>query len=281
MAIVVLLSVVVNAQIKNAKTESVKIFGNCGMCETKIEKTGSIKKIALVDWDQDTKIATLTFDASKTNSDEILKRIALAGYDSEKFLAPETAYSKLPGCCQYDREAKVAIKTEINSDMAIMENQNNESIQNETSKETQTINQLKPLFDSYFTIKDALVKTDGNIASAKADEFLTAVNAVKMDQLAMDVHMVWMKVMDDLKQQSQRIASSKDVKIQRGQFMELSKKMYDLMQVAKLEAPVYYQFCPMANDGKGANWLSRENAIKNPYYGSMMLTCGKTVETIK
>lgn len=37
----------------------------------------------------------------------------------------------------------------------------------------------------------------------------------------------------------------------------------------------------MANDGKGANWLSKENVIKNPYYGSEMLHCGKTVEIIK
>jgi hypothetical protein len=37
----------------------------------------------------------------------------------------------------------------------------------------------------------------------------------------------------------------------------------------------------MYNDGKGANWLSKESAIKNPYYGSQMLSCGKTVETIK
>jgi hypothetical protein len=37
----------------------------------------------------------------------------------------------------------------------------------------------------------------------------------------------------------------------------------------------------MANSGKGANWLSKENAIKNPYYGSSMLTCGKTVEIIE
>ena len=280
-SIFLLLSVVLNAQIKNAKTETVKIFGNCGMCETTIEKTGSIKKIVQVDWDQDTKMATLTYDTSKTNSDEILKRIALAGYDSEKFLAPDTAYSKLPGCCQYDREAKVAIKTETNSESTIMENHNNHGNQTVTSKETQTMNQLKPLFDSYFAIKDALVKSYANIASAEANELVLAVNAVKMDQLEMDVHMVWMKVVDDLKEQTQRIANSKDVKEQRGQFMELSKKMYDLIKVAKLKAPTYYQFCPMANDGKGANWLSKENAIKNPYYGNMMLTCGKTVETIK
>jgi hypothetical protein len=57
--------------------------------------------------------------------------------------------------------------------------------------------------------------------------------------------------------------------------------MYALMKVSKQETPTYYQFCPMANDGKGANWLSKENAVKNPYYGNQMLTCGKVVETIK
>jgi len=63
--------------------------------------------------------------------------------------------------------------------------------------------------------------------------------------------------------------------------MSLSKNMYELIKVSKSETPVYYQHCPMANDGKGANWLSKENAIKNPYYGSQMLTCGSIVETIK
>lgn len=284
MATFVLLSLVLNAQIKNAKTETVKIFGNCGMCETAIEKSGSLKKVAQVDWNQDTKMATLTYDTSKTNQDEILKRIALAGYDSEKFLAPDSAYAKLAGCCQYDREAKVAIKPEMNSEVTTMENHSNHSnhtTEAVTPKAMQAVNQLKPLFDTYFALKDALVKTDSNTAASKANELATAVNAVKMDQLEMDVHMVWMKVVGDLKKYSQGIADTKDVKIQRGQFMELSKTMYDLIQVAKQESPTYYQFCPMANDGKGANWLSQENPIKNPYYGSMMLTCGKTVETIK
>ncbi len=55
-----------NAQIKNAKTESVKIYGNCGMCETTIEKAGNLKKTAEVDWNKDTKIATITYDEKKT-----------------------------------------------------------------------------------------------------------------------------------------------------------------------------------------------------------------------
>ncbi|PKH66378.1 hypothetical protein CXF59_10485 [Flavobacterium sp. ALD4] len=108
MAITLLLSAVVStAQIKNAKTDTVKIFGNCGMCESKIEKAGTQKNIAAVDWDKDTKMATLIYDSKITNKDEILKRIALVGYDSEEFHAEEAAYSALPGCCQYDRAADV------------------------------------------------------------------------------------------------------------------------------------------------------------------------------
>ena len=72
-AISILLSYTIsNAQIKNAITEEVKIYGNCGMCEKTIEEAGNSKKIAQVDWNKDTKMATLTYDAKKTNKDEIL-----------------------------------------------------------------------------------------------------------------------------------------------------------------------------------------------------------------
>lgn len=111
-AVVVLLSISVNAQIKNKKTETVKISGNCEMCKKKIETAGSIKKVAAVEWDVNSKIAKLTYDSSKTNPDEILSRIAKAGYDSDKFLATEEQYKKLHTCCQYDREATGAAKKE-------------------------------------------------------------------------------------------------------------------------------------------------------------------------
>jgi hypothetical protein len=288
MAITVLLSFTAcNAQIKNAKTESVKIYGNCGMCETTIEKAGNKKKIAKVDWNKDTKMATITYDAKKTNQDAILKRIALSGYDSDKFLAPDDVYAKLPGCCQYDRVKKVVAKTETPKVEAKVDDHsghNHSTTATTTEKPVevkQVVNQLKAVFDNYFAVKDALVKTDGNTSSTKAKELLTAVNAVKMDKLTTEEHTVWMKVMKDLTFDAEHIADTKDASHQRDHFMSLSKNMYALIKVSKTETPTYYQFCPMANDGKGANWLSKENAVKNPYYGNQMLTCGKVVETIK
>jgi copper chaperone CopZ len=274
MTIVLLLSLAIsNAQIKNAKTETAKIFGNCGICKTTIEKAGNLQKVAKVDWNKDTKIATLTYDSLKTNPDEILKRIALVGYDSEKFLAPDDVYSKLQDFCQYDREAKVAVPT----DHSKMDMNKTDHSSHTTATEKPEINQLKSVFDNYFLLKDALVKSDGSTAAAISKNLLASLSDVKMDELSMDVHMVWIKVMKDLLANAKSISAIQDVKTQRANFMTLSKNIYELMKVAKTDIPVYYQYCPMVK----ANWLSKENTIKNPYYGSQMLSCGQTIETIK
>lgn len=265
-AVVILSTTASQSQIKNAKTETIKVYGNCGMCETTIEKAANKNKFSKADWNEETKMATITYDSKKTNIDAVLKNIALAGYDNEKFLAPDEAYNKLPGCCKYDREKKTEIASHPVKD---------------TMAAAQQTDQLAAVFNSYFSLKDALVKTDGNTASTKAKDLQTAINTVKMEKLPMDVHNVWMKVLNDLKEDAKQINATIDIAQQRDRFMSLSKSMYELIKVAKPAETVYYQFCPMANDGKGANWLSKESGVKNPYYGAQMLTCGKTVETIK
>lgn len=278
MTIILLLSIVVsNAQIKNATTETVKVYGNCGMCETKIEKAGNLKNIAKVDWNEDSKMATLTYDAKKTNQDEILKRIALVGYDSDKFLAPADVYSKLPGCCQYDRVAKVPVKVDAVSGESMPPKTKMDMTNHSSNTENQTVNQLKPIFDNYFLLKDALVKTDGKTASEKATSLLSSITAVKMETLKMEEHMVWMKVVKDLTADAKNISDTKDIEKQRNVFNSLSKGVYELIKVSKPTEAVYYQYCPM----KKMNWLSKENTIKNPYFGSQMLSCGSVVETIK
>lgn len=259
------------AQIKNAKTETVKIYGNCGMCKTTIEKAGDVKKTSKVIWNEDSKVATLTYNSKTTNQDAILKRIALVGYDSDKFLAPDDAYAKLPQCCKYQRNKK---------EIAHKETSKNETHHSTATSQT-ILNPLKIVFEDYFSLKDALVKTDGNVAVDKSKALLEAINAVKMETLTSEEHTVWMKIMKDLNTDASNISQVKDIQKQRSFFMTLSNNMYQLIKTSKNDTPIYYQHCPMANDGKGADWLSKENEIKNPYFGSQMMSCGKTTETIK
>lgn len=262
-------------QVKNAKIETVKIMGNCGMCKATIEKAGNQSKIAALSWDKDSKIATITFDSTQTNQAQILKRVALAGYDSQSFLAPTDAYNKLPGCCQYERELKVAEKTEIKMD----EQKNQEQHDSEVS--TSREEQLNPVFDAYFSLHEALVQSDSKKTATIAADLFQKLNAVKMEALSMKVHMAWMKVMIELKEDAEHIAGTQDIKHQRDHFATLSTKMYELVKVSNLTVPVYYNACPMYNKGAAANWLSKEEPIKNPFYGAKMLSCGSTLEILK
>lgn len=145
-----------------------------------------------------------------------------------------------------------------------------------TTEEVQD-SKLKPVFDEYFAMKDALIKSDAKTTSAKAKDLLTAISAVKMDQLKTAEHNVWMKVLKKMTADTKAIASNQDLKKQRETFKTLSKSTYELIKASNPAETVYYQYCPMAD----ANWLSKEKAVKNPYYGASMLTCGNVVETIK
>jgi len=78
------------------------------------------------------------------------------------------------------------------------------------------------------------------------------------------------------------IIASSDVEAQRLAFADLTDGVYSTVKMFNVTGlNVYYQFCPMARDGKGANWLSLTSEIENPYYGEAMLTCGETKETLK
>jgi hypothetical protein len=145
----------------------------------------------------------------------------------------------------------------------------------------QTNTGIKKVLNAYIQLKDALVKSDGTSSLGASKALLTAIQEVNMSELNADTHTQWMKVVNDLKEDAEHISETKEITHQRDHFMSLSKNLFTVLKVSKSETPIYYQFCPMANKGKGANWLSLENKIKNPYYGNQMLTCGKVVETIQ
>lgn len=155
-------------------------------------------------------------------------------------------------------------------------------IQANTSKTETTIedfdsNQLQAVYDAYFAVKDALIKSDSKLTSAKAKDVLTAISAIKIDKLKGEKHTAWMKAIKKLTADAKSIAAATDLKKQRENFKSLTKNTYDLIKVSKPEQAVYKQYCPMAD----ADWLSKEKAVKNPYYGASILTCGNVAETIK
>jgi hypothetical protein len=282
MIITAILSFTLNsyAQLKNAKTVTVTVtvYGNCETCKKKIETAAYQKGAAKAVWNMDSKILSLTYDSKKTNTDEVLKRIAYAGYDNDKFIAPDDAYNKLPGCCQYERKQPTLSKniSPTKDDMGIAD-----TIKKNNQASNSNINPLLDVYTAYFALKDALTKDDGTTASIKAKELFKSIDKVQMEKMNSAQHTVWMKYMDKLSYDAEHIKGVTETEHQREHFISLSKNMFEIMKIIKIENPVYYDFCPMANDGKGANWLSLEQPIDNPYLGKKMPTCGKIQETIK
>jgi len=133
-----------------------------------------------------------------------------------------------------------------------------------------TKTQPSPLLTSYYNLKDALVSSNSATAAASAEEFVKALNSIDKEAVKEESRTA-------LLSDASAISRTKDLKVQRDKFATLSANMYALAKAVKLSAePVYQQYCPM----KKASWLSNTKAIKNPYYGSAMLTCGSVKETL-
>lgn len=143
-------------------------------------------------------------------------------------------------------------------------------VQKTFAQDSRQKHQLSQLLSEYYNIKDALVAGNSNIASQKADEFIKTANTI-------DYKLISEGNINTLLKDASPISDTKDIKKQRQHFSNLSNNMATLAKAMKLtNQPIYQAYCPMQK----ANWLSSSKEIKNPYFGSAMLTCGKVVETI-
>lgn len=85
--------------------KSVKVFGNCGMCEARIIKAAnSVNGVANASWDKETKMLKVNYDIDQTSLSEIEMAIAKVGHDTANHEAKTDIYEDLPGCCKYERE---------------------------------------------------------------------------------------------------------------------------------------------------------------------------------
>jgi len=133
------------------------------------------------------------------------------------------------------------------------------------------------VINAYFGVKNALISGNSTETSTKAKVLLTAVKSFPIAQLSADQKAAWTKHTEKLQFDARHISESNDIAHQREHFASLSENMFAVLKATKLNtAPVYRDYCPM----KKSYWLSETAAIKNPYYGNQMLTCGEAKETL-
>ena len=141
---------------------------------------------------------------------------------------------------------------------------------------------IKEIVSRYLDMKNAFVSDNTNEAATAGKALESAFKSFNKKSLNEKQAKVYADIEDDAREHAEHIgANGGNIEHQREHFVMLSKDMYDLVKALGSPQPLYKFFCPMANEGKGAFWLSEFKETKNPFFGKQMLTCGSVKEEIK
>lgn len=149
-----------------------------------------------------------------------------------------------------------------------------------TTTTTQSSFSINEIVSDYLKLKNALIKDDTKGAASAGKTLYATFNKVNPNSIDAKLKKEYLDIADDAKEHAEHIGdNSGKIDHQREHFAMLSKDINDLIKAFGTKQKLYQDYCPMYNDGKGAIWISETKDIKNPYYGSQMLTCGSIKKT--
>lgn len=139
------------------------------------------------------------------------------------------------------------------------------------------VKEFQSVVAAYLKMKNAFVSSQSREISIFAEATKKTLISIDLTSLA---KMEQSHINNSIKILSV-IAENEDLEKQRENFVILNENIVALtMNLKGLEVPLYVQKCPMANNNKGAIWLSKEKNIFNPYFGDSMLRCGSIIEEL-
>ena len=134
---------------------------------------------------------------------------------------------------------------------------------------------IAPIIKDYLALKNALVADNDKAAANAGKQLFTTLKNVDMNAIPANKHKEYMEIAENAKENAEHISDNAGkIDHQREHLASLSKDVSDLITLFGTTQKLYQDYCPMYNDGKGAVWINEAKTIKNPYYGSKMLTCG-------
>ncbi|MEJ8819906.1 DUF3347 domain-containing protein [Lacibacter sp. H407] len=151
---------------------------------------------------------------------------------------------------------------------------------------TEPFNQsMNNVLNAYYNLKDAFVASDTVKINTEAVVLKNLLDSLKLDEVQQFDTLGFSSINGrpgDVAAEISGMLGEKELEKKRESFEMVSNAFYDMVRVIKpTGATIYYQYCPMAFNDKGAYWLSSADSIMNPYFGKKMLTCGEVKETLK
>jgi hypothetical protein len=137
------------------------------------------------------------------------------------------------------------------------------------------------ILDNYLALKDALVDDNGKKAATSGKMLLDALGKFDLSSQEASKQNELKEILDDAKENAEHISENGDkIDHQREHLEILGGDLKDLIVITGSDRTLYQLFCPVYNNNKGGKWLSTSDKIKNPFYGSKMLKCGRVLVEI-
>ena len=176
------------------------------------------------------------------------------------------------GATEEDTEMSEESMGEMHDDEMDMPDKHMQERHEEVNEENLAGMQVTEFLSEYIDMKNSLVKDNYDEVNNEAEDFLNSLES--NEDLSEDRR-------TNLENTTQQIISAENIKAQRNYFAELSKELYQVVQATELtDETLYWAHCPMALNNEGANWLSFDQEIQNPFMGQRMPKCGSVKETI-
>ena len=133
----------------------------------------------------------------------------------------------------------------------------------------------------YLALKDELVDGNSKKAASSGKILFDALGKFDLSSQPATKQKELKDILDDAKENAEHISENGDkIDHQREHFEILGGDLKDLIVISGSDRTLYQLFCPMYNNNKGGKWLSVSDKIKNPFYGSKMLKCGRVLVKI-
>ena len=145
---------------------------------------------------------------------------------------------------------------------------------------------FKNVLDRYYSLRDALIASDTAAANQAAALLLQSADELKLDELKkIDTNNIIIPTAQTytggINSESKGLLGEASIEDKRKSFQMISANLFDLTRTVRYaEEKIYLLHCPMAFNNAGADWLSNSTEIKNPYFGSKMLTCGSVKDSV-
>ena len=141
--------------------------------------------------------------------------------------------------------------------------------------------QLSGFLSDYFALNKTLIEDNFDGAKVAAKKLGETVGKFDMTGLKGEQMDFYHAQLTKLSTGLKAMDESADIEETRAELAVVSESIYALAKAYQPNtAELYYQFCPMAKNGDGANWLSETKEVANPYMGQRMLKCGMTKEVL-